>query len=79
MKLINVHEAKTNLSRLLEEVEHGGEVIIGRAGRPVAVLKAFQPARRPRKPGMWKGRVKIAPDFDELPRELQAAFAGRAE
>ncbi len=79
MKTINVHEAKTNLSRLLGEVERGGEVVIGRAGRPVAVLKAFQPERKQRKPGSWKGRVKIAADFDELPAELQRAFAGRAK
>ena len=79
MKTINVHEAKTNLSRLLGEVERGGEVVIGRAGRPVAVLKAFQPERKQRKPGSWKGRVKIAADFDELPAELQRGFAGRAK
>lgn len=76
VKTINVHEAKTHLSRLLEEVERGGEVVIGRAGRPVAVLKAFQPVRKQRKPGSWQGRVKIAADFDELPAVVRQAFAG---
>lgn len=74
MRTVNVHEAKTHLSRLLEEVEAGGEVIIGRAGKPVAVLSAYKRANTPRKLGIWKGKVRIADDFDELPPELAAAF-----
>ncbi len=70
---VNVHDAKTNLSRLLERVERGEEVVICRAGKPVARLV---PARRPgRVLGGDKGRVRIAPDFDApLPDDVQSDF-----
>ncbi|HZJ03287.1 MAG TPA: type II toxin-antitoxin system Phd/YefM family antitoxin [Thermoleophilia bacterium] len=74
--LINVHEAKTHLSRLLERVAHGEEIVIGKAGKPVAKLVPYREARGHRSPGAWKGRVRIAPDFDELPSEVAAAFRG---
>ncbi|MGI8773590.1 MAG: type II toxin-antitoxin system Phd/YefM family antitoxin [Actinomycetota bacterium] len=74
--LINVHEAKTHLSRLLERVAHGEEIVIGKAGKPVAKLVPYHEARGPRSPGAWKGRVRIAPGFDELPAEVAAAFLG---
>jgi prevent-host-death family protein len=73
---VNVHQAKTHLSSLLERVEHGEEIIIGRSGTPVAKLVPYREARRARRPGGWKGRVRIAADFDELPSELAAAFQG---
>lgn len=72
----NVHEAKTHLSRLLERVERGEEIIIGKAGKPVARLVPYRSQRGPRTPGGWEGRVTIAKDFDELPEELAAAFHG---
>lgn len=72
-----MHEAKTNLSRLVAAVESGetDEVEIARAGHVVARLV---PARRraPRRPGQWSGRVRIHGDFDELPEEIAAAFRG---
>ena len=71
-----MHEAKTHLSRLLARVEHGEEFVIARAGRPVARLVPVPVEREPRVPGGWEGRVWIAPDFDDLPPELAAAFAG---
>jgi prevent-host-death family protein len=74
--LVNVHEAKTHLSRLLERAERGEEIIIGRAGKPIAKLVPYPKARGPRKPGGWQGRVRIADDFDELPPEIAAAFRG---
>lgn len=74
MKTVNVHEAKTHLSRLLAEVEAGGEIISGRAGTPVAVLSPYKRSKAPRKLGVWKGRVRMAADFDELPAELAGAF-----
>ena len=74
--LINVHEAKTHLSRLLERVAHGEEIVIGKAGKPVAKLVPYREAHGPRAPGGWRGRVRIAPDFDELPPEIAAAFRG---
>lgn len=74
-RLVNVSEAKAQLSRLLDEVERGGRVIIGRAGRPVAVLHSYESDPEPRALGGWKGRVDIAPDFDApLPDELQRHF-----
>jgi prevent-host-death family protein len=73
---VNVHQAKTHLSSLLERVEQGEEIIIGRSGKPVAKLVPYREAGGPRRPGGWKGRVRIAADFDELPPELAAAFRG---
>ena len=73
-RIVNVHEAKTHLSRLLERVIHGEEVIIARAGTPVARLVAFQPSRA-RALGLDAGRVVIASDFDApLPAEVLADF-----
>lgn len=75
---VNVHEAKAQLSRLLREVENGGEVIIARAGRPVARLVAYESPKQPRRLGGWEGQIHIADDFDELPEDMLAAFAGEA-
>jgi prevent-host-death family protein len=74
--LVNIHEAKTNFSRLVERAEHGEEILIGRSGKPVARLVPYHQSRAPRTPGGWEGRVRIAPDFDELPPDLAAAFRG---
>ena len=63
-KTVNVHEAKTHLSRLLVDVENGQEVTIARSGRPVArLVPAEQPSRR--QLGLERGKIWIAPDFDE--------------
>jgi prevent-host-death family protein len=70
---VNIHEAKTHLSRLVERVEAGEEITIARAGRPVARLVPVQ-QRRPRRPGLWKGRVVISPDFDDPLPEFDEAF-----
>lgn len=75
-EVVNVYEAKTHLSRLLDLVSAGQEVIIARAGRPVARLVPFTARDRPRRPGGWRGQVRIAADFDELPDDLAAAFRG---
>lgn len=74
---VNIHEAKTHLSRLVERAEHGEEIVIGRAGKPVARLVPFRSTSGPRKPGSWRGRVVIHDDFDELPDEIAGAFEGR--
>jgi len=74
MTVINVHEAKTQLSRLLERVEKGEEIVIGRAGKPVAKLSAYRVERKPRKPGSLKGKITISPGFDVLPAKLKRAF-----
>lgn len=61
---VNIHEAKTHLSRLVERVEAGEEVVIARAGRPVARLVPYRAIRAPRVPGQWAGKVWISDDFD---------------
>jgi prevent-host-death family protein len=73
---VNIHEAKTHLSRLLRRVSQGEEVVIARSGTPVAKLVPYTPASKPRTPGGWKGKVWMADDFDELPEEIAAAFRG---
>ncbi len=77
--LVNIHEAKTHLSRLLERVARGEEIVIGKAGKPVARLVPYRKAQGPRSPGAWQGRVRMAPDFDELPPDLAAVFRGDSE
>ncbi len=74
--IVNVHEAKTHLSRLLDRVAAGEEVIIGKAGRPVARLIPYVESAQPRKPGRWRNRVRVAADFDATPDEVLAAFEG---
>ncbi len=78
-KIVNIHAAKTHLSKLVEEVSRGEEVVIAKAGRPVAKLVRFQQTGAPRKPGSWKGKVRIAENFDELPPEIEAAFRGELD
>ena len=73
---VNVYEAKTHLSQLLDRAAAGEEIIIARAGRPVARLVALAEPSRPRMPGGWRGKVSMAADFDELPDEIDAAFRG---
>jgi len=79
MEIQNVHQAKTNFSRLLERVRRGEEIVIAKAGKPVAKLIAYHDAGAPRRGGQWHGRVKFAADFDELPAELTDAFSGRRD
>jgi prevent-host-death family protein len=74
MRQINVHEAKTQLSRLLEEVEAGERVVIARAGVPVALLSPYRTAVKRRRLGLFAGQAKLRPDFDELPADIAAAF-----
>jgi prevent-host-death family protein len=75
--LVNMHEAKTHLSRLVDEVSKGNEVILGKAGRPVARLVPYVADQTPRRPGRWAGQVTISPDFDVTPDWLLDAFEGR--
>jgi prevent-host-death family protein len=74
---VNVYEAKTHLSQLLDRAAAGEEIVIARAGRPVARLVALREgSARRRTPGGWRGKVMIADDFDALPVEVEAAFRG---
>jgi len=74
---VNVYEAKTHLSQLLDRVAAGEEIVIARAGHPIARLVPLSEASSQRRiPGGWRGKVSIADDFDELPPGLEAAFRG---
>ena len=75
MTEVNVHQAKTQLSQLLRRVEAGEEVIIARAGKPIARLVPVQSGSTDRPLGSDAGLVRVAPDFDApLPEELLADF-----
>jgi antitoxin (DNA-binding transcriptional repressor) of toxin-antitoxin stability system len=76
VKLVNIQEAKTHLSRLVEEAVAGEEIVIAKAGRPYVRLVACLPERAPRKLGGWEGKVWIAEDFDEPLDEIQRLFEG---
>ena len=80
MAVTNIHEAKTHLSRLIERVEAGEEIIIAKAGRPVARLVAYRSPKGPpfRKPGSMKGKIWMSRDFDRLPDDIAAAFRGES-
>jgi prevent-host-death family protein len=74
MQIANIHEAKTQLSRLVERALEGEEIIIARAGKPLVRLVAIRQSEATRKGGQWKGKVRIAEDFDDLPEEVARAF-----
>ncbi len=64
MRQVNVHEAKTHFSKLLEQIEHGEEIIVARAGKPVMKMIRYVPDKPPkRKPGRLKGKIVIHPSF----------------
>jgi prevent-host-death family protein len=71
MIVVNMHEAKTNLSKLVRQVEAGEEVIVSRGGEPVAKIVAYTPPAVPRRPGRMKGQIKILPGFEEIPPEFE--------
>lgn len=78
MQIVNIHEAKTQFSKLIEAVTHGEEIVIAKAGKPAAKLVPVQASKPVRKPGALKGKMRIAADFDApLPDALQAAFEGK--
>ncbi len=77
MRQINIHEAKTHLSRLVEDVARGDEIVIAKAGKPVARLVGIETDRAPRRRGLLKGKIWIADDFDApLPADVLASFEG---
>lgn len=76
MTVVNMHEAKTHLSRLVERVSAGEEVVIARAGKPAARLVRYEETQRPRRFGAYAGQIRIAPDFDVLPEDIRAGFEG---
>ncbi len=69
-----IDEAQSELARLIGLAEKGEEIVIARAGKPVARIVPYHQADGPRKGGQWHGQVCIAPDFDELPPDIGEAF-----
>jgi len=74
--VINVYEAKTHLSKLLDRVAEGEELVLGKAGKPIARLVPYREQRKQIVPGRLAGKMWIAPDFDETPEDIIAAFEG---
>lgn len=78
MLTVNIQQAKTRLSELIEAAARGEEIVIAKAGKPAAMLVPVPEKRPIGKPGAMKGKIRIADDFDApLPDDLQAAFEGR--
>ena len=79
MQTINIHEAKTHLSRYLEQVAQGEELIIARAGHPLAVLVPYETALPPRTLGLGAGQAPVPADFDSMAaEEIAKLFHGNA-
>lgn len=76
MQTINIHQAKTNLSKLIERTAKGEEVIIAKSGKPVAKLVAYKEKLKPRKLGLLKGKIWVSPDFDDEDEEINKLFYG---
>lgn len=81
MVITNISDAKASLSKLIELVMQGQEVVIGKAGKPVARLVPYDEDTSPRQlgAGTWKGKIWTADDFDDLPVETVALFTGESE
>jgi prevent-host-death family protein len=79
MVIVNTHEAKTNLSRLLDEVQEGEDIVIARGNKPLARLVPYSGGKAARKPGWLKGKIRVADDFDApLPDEVIDSFEAGA-
>lgn len=81
MQITNIHEAKTHLSKLVERVLAGEDIVIAKAGKPMVRLVPYAGTmeKKPRQPGCWRGQVWMAEDFDETPQEIIDAFEGKED
>ncbi len=78
MDSINIYEAKTRLSQLVDKAAAGEDVVVSRNGKPLVRITRLEENKRPIRFGLLKGKVKVADDFDApLPADLQASFEGR--
>ncbi|CAE6840660.1 hypothetical protein R69658_08146 [Paraburkholderia aspalathi] len=78
MQTVNIHDAKTNFSRLVDAAAGGEEIVIAKAGKPAARLVPIECTKVTRRFGALKGKIRIADDFDAaLPEDVLAAFEGR--
>jgi prevent-host-death family protein len=76
-EVVNMHQAKSSLSRLVERALAGEDVVIARNGEPLVRLVPIPKKREPRVPGRMKGQIWIAPDFDEMSEEELKDWEGR--
>ena len=76
MELINIHQAKTQLSKLIEKALAGEDVIIAKAGKPVAKLTAYKETLKPRKLGLLKGKIHVPDNFDDEDEKINKLFYG---
>lgn len=75
MQVVNIHDAKTHFSKLVDIAMHGEEVVIAKAGRPVAKLGPLDTEQKLRRFGVLKNKIQISPDFDApLPDEILSGF-----
>jgi prevent-host-death family protein len=78
MSKVNIHQAKTQLSRLVDRAAGGEEIIIAKSGKPVARLIPYRLDDEPRRPGYLRGKIRIKKSFEQpLPKDLLAAFDGQ--
>jgi prevent-host-death family protein len=78
METVNIYEAKTRLSQLVDEAAAGRDVVVSRNGKPLARITRLHSARRPVRFGVLRGKVSVPPDFDApLPDDVLASFEGR--
>lgn len=79
MKIVNIHEAKTHFSKLIQETLNGEEVIIAKGNKPLVRLSIYEQTAQPRKGGQLSGMIQISEDFDApLPPEYQQFFEGKS-
>ena len=76
MSTVNIHEAKTHLSRLIEQAAQGDQVIIAKAGKPLVKLTALEAPARPRRLGFLNGQIDVPEDFDTMGAEENARLFG---
>ncbi|MES9905295.1 MAG: type II toxin-antitoxin system Phd/YefM family antitoxin [Sedimenticola sp.] len=76
MHQVNMHEAKTHLSKLVEEVQSGEEVVIAKFGKPVARIVSYDKRSEPRTPGKLRGQIWVSDDFDDASQEIVGMFEG---
>jgi prevent-host-death family protein len=80
LKQINIYEAKTHLSSLVDRASKGETIVIAKSGTPLAKLVPLEPPKKKFKFGLMKGEITIGPDFDDpLPKEILDAFEGKSD
>ncbi len=76
MKVINVQEAKTHLSRLMEQAAAGEVILLGKHGKPMVKLSAYAPDKEPRRLGGMEGAIRVADGFDDEDPVIGGLFGG---